>query len=158
LPTVQRPEVVEPLDAGRDDDQQVGSGAGRGTERVRHHRWHHQEVAGLGGGDLVAGQDLERSVQDEEQFGGPGVVVRHRAVRALAQGQPLTAQRSPGGAGVGIRPDDVGLGAERLGVGLAHQHGGPTVCGQQRHGSLPSFRTIPIMPADPDGRCDSYNM
>jgi DNA-binding transcriptional LysR family regulator len=81
------PEVVEPLDAGGDDDQRLGSGVPVRAERVDPAGGHDEQVAWPGGDDVVAGQDVERAVEDEEQLGRLVVTIRlsHGAASALAR-------------------------------------------------------------------------
>ncbi|MEH0819226.1 hypothetical protein V6U84_03590 [Micromonospora sp. CPCC 205714] len=60
------PEVLEALNAGCDDDEDVGVLAGGGGERVRETGRHDDQVAAFSGDHLVAGEQLRGAVQQVE--------------------------------------------------------------------------------------------
>lgn len=132
--------VVEPLYAGGDHNQGVG-GAGRGgTEGVVTTRWDDQEVAGAGGDDLRSDQQVERSVDDEEQFGGVVVSMGDRAVGAVGELDAVGAERAVAGAGVGLEiVADLG---QVLGFAGADDDWVVRVGGESRNGGASLFWLI----------------
>jgi hypothetical protein len=116
-------EVSEALDAGREDDEEVGFAAGWSGEGVSHRRWDDDEVALVGDADVLAGEDLDRATEDVEQLGGVGVVVGHGAIGADGERDPLRGERAASSASVGEETHGAGWPPDDLGVGGSDDDG-----------------------------------
>jgi hypothetical protein len=79
------------------------------AERVGQPRRHDEQVAGGRGDDVVPGQDVELTAEDEEQLRSLVVPVWHGAVGSGGERDPVTAQRASSRAAVGQQhvPDGV---------------------------------------------------
>jgi hypothetical protein len=64
-----QPEVAEPLQSWREDDQEIGSMAGCGRECVGHSGRDHHQISFPGGDHLVTSEDLQFAIQDVEELG-----------------------------------------------------------------------------------------
>lgn len=78
-------EIFEALDAGSDDDQQIGATTLCGREGVRQFWRHDDYVTAFSLDDLIAGEDLHHAIEHVKHFRGVSVVVRLCSVCALVQ-------------------------------------------------------------------------
>ena len=114
-------EVLEPLDARRDDDQQVSVGGWSGSESMHGARRDDNQITLACGKDAPAREQFRRTRHDVKQL-GPGVVLRCRPGGALQEGYPLAAEHTAGRAALCIQPAGHRRGANDFGGTLAHHH------------------------------------
>jgi hypothetical protein len=98
-------------------------GAGDGREGVRAARRDDDEVAPLGGDDVLPGQGLGGAVEHEEHLGGVVVPVRARAVGSIGEGDALGGQCPSGRAAVGQQLHCGGSAPDHLGLAIADDDG-----------------------------------
>ena len=118
---LQLAEVLEPLHAGGEDDQQVGVAAGGGGEGVHGAGRDDDQVALTRGEDTFAGEHLGGSGDDVEQLAGAGVMVGCCSGHSVLEGDPLAAECAAGGAAVGVEPAGDRRGADNFCLGVAHE-------------------------------------
>ncbi len=118
------PEVVEAIDAGREDDEEVGGLTGRSCKGVREVGRDNQQVALVSVDDAVADQNLGLTRECVEQLGAARVVMGPGAVDTLGEGDPHDAEGAASVAAVCQQPDsDEGRMPEGFGIASPYDDG-----------------------------------